>query len=42
MNLTKKLLSDIDNRKDGKVEIVNVTVITEKLKDLTGKSSLKI
>ena len=38
MNLMKKQLSDIDNRKDGEVEIINVTVNNRKTKKNTDHS----
>ena len=39
--LNEKSLSEIDNRKDGKVEIVNVTVNNRKTKKSDGKSVIK-
>ncbi len=38
--LNEKALSEVDNRKDGKVEIVNVTVTIEKLKGQMVKKQL--
>ena len=39
--LNEKSLSEIDNRKDGKVEIVNVTVNNRKTKRSDGKKGIK-
>ena len=39
--LNEKALSEVDNRKDGKVEIVNVTVNNRKTKRSDGKKSIK-
>ena len=39
--LNEKSLSEIDNRKDGKVEIVNVTVNNRKTKRSDGKKAIK-
>ena len=39
--LNEKSLSEIDNRKDGKVEIVNVTVNNRKTKKSDGKNVVK-
>ncbi len=39
--LNEKALSDVDNRQDGKVEIVNVTVNNRKTKRSDGKKELK-
>ncbi len=39
--LNEKALSEIDNRKDGKVEIVNVTVNNRKTKRSDGKKTVK-
>ena len=40
--LNEKQLSDIDNRKDGKVEIIDVTVNNRKTKKSDGKTTEKI
>ena len=40
-DLNEKALSEIDNRKDGKVEIVNVTVNNRKTKRSDGKKQIK-
>ena len=39
--LNEKSLSEVDNRKDGKVEIVNVTVNNRKTKKSDGKNIVK-
>ena len=39
--LNEKALSEVDNRKDGKVEIVNVTVNNRKTKRSDGKKAIK-
>ena len=39
--LNEKSLSEVDNRKDGKVEIVNVTVNNRKTKRSDGKKEIK-
>ena len=39
--LNEKQLSDIDNRKDGKVEIIDVTVNNRKTKRSSGKTEAK-
>ena len=39
--LNEKALSEVDNRKDGKVEIVNVTVNNRKTKRSDGKKEIK-
>ena len=39
--LNEKALSEVDNRKDGKVEIVNVTVNNRKTKRSDGKKPIK-
>ena len=39
--LNEKSLSEVDNRKDGKVEIVNVTVNNRKTKRSDGKKAIK-
>ena len=39
--LNEKALSEVDNRKDGKVEIVNVTVNNRKTKRSDGKKTIK-
>ena len=39
--LNEKSLSEVDNRKDGKVEIVNVTVNNRKTKKSDGKKEIK-
>ncbi len=39
--LNEKALSEVDNRKDGKVEIVNVTVKNRKTKRTDGKKQIK-
>ena len=39
--LNEKALSEVDNRKDGKVEIVNVTVNNRKTKRSDGKKKVK-
>ena len=39
--LNEKALSEVDNRKDGKVEIVNVTVNNRKTKRTDGKKQIK-
>ena len=39
--LNEKSLSEVDNRKDGKVEIVNVTVNNRKTKKSDGKKVIK-
>ena len=39
--LNEKSLSEVDNRKDGKVEIVNVTVNNRKTKKSDGKNVVK-
>ena len=39
--LNEKSLSEVDNRKDGKVEIVNVTVNNRKTKRSDGKKGIK-
>tara|TARA_A100001011_G_scaffold216188_1_gene224122 strand:+ start:166 stop:996 length:831 start_codon:yes stop_codon:yes gene_type:complete len=39
--LNEKTLSEVDNRKDGKVEIVNVTVNNRKTKKSDGKNEVK-
>ena len=39
--LNEKALSEVDNRKDGKVEIVNVTVNNRKTKRSDGKREVK-
>ena len=39
--LNEKQLSDIDNRKDGKVEIIDVTVNNRKTKKSDGKNKTK-
>ena len=40
-DLNEKALSEIDNRKDGKVEIINVTVNNRKTKRSDGKKQIK-
>ena len=40
-DLNEKSLSEVDNRKDGKVEIVNVTVNNRKTKKSDGKNVVK-
>ncbi len=39
--LNEKLLSDVDNRQDGKVEIIDVTVNNRKTKKSDGKTNVK-
>ncbi len=39
--LNEKALSEVDSRKDGKVEIVNVTVNNRKTKRSDGKKTVK-
>ena len=39
--LNEKALSEVDSRKDGKVEIVNVTVNNRKTKRTDGKKQIK-
>ena len=39
--LDEKALSDVDNRTDGKVEIINVTINNRKTKRSDGKTGVK-